>query len=395
MKLPPGYVPGEGTKRATAYGGFGERLLQQMGWQKGQSLGLTGTGLKQAIEVKKKDDTKGIGATARYQWEEKWWESAYNTAVKDIDKEAASSSDSDSGASSEDDFHPVQGAAGKKPKKDKGRKKQRLLAQQATGDVDGDSASETAPSAKRQKGGRCPDAADAAAQPQAAKASRRTVVIEAQAHASTAALAAAFVPTPARGWWGCNYFRSAGSLGGMDETAKHVARERQTFDEDDQAELWMKAQSGKTANKKGLGTSGAIGKVAGARWEGTRVTFGEGPGQESLELPVVAIAAADGRNSNASSATTEQLEMPSSNGAAQPAAESIKWKKLTVIALRKAPKQQMQLKKLRNQVVAAAAAKQTLTDAQHVKLLKKQWLAKVQSSSQFVLEGKYVWLADI
>ena len=60
MKLPPGHVPGAGVKKATAYGGLGEKLLKQYGWKEGQGLGVQGTGIKTAIKVLKKDDTIGV-----------------------------------------------------------------------------------------------------------------------------------------------------------------------------------------------------------------------------------------------------------------------------------------------------------------------------------------------
>lgn len=74
MKLPVGYVAGVGVVKATAYGGFGEKMLKSMGWQDGQGLGKEGTGMKKAIEVKKKEDTNGVrprlgrrrGASARH-----------------------------------------------------------------------------------------------------------------------------------------------------------------------------------------------------------------------------------------------------------------------------------------------------------------------------------------
>lgn len=60
MKLPPGHVAGQGVVRPTGYGGFGERMLRGMGWDKGQGLGRTGDGIKEAIQVKKKEDTVGV-----------------------------------------------------------------------------------------------------------------------------------------------------------------------------------------------------------------------------------------------------------------------------------------------------------------------------------------------
>lgn len=50
-----------------------------------------------------------------------------------------------------------------------------------------------------------------------------------------------FIATPATGWWGAGYFRSAGSMEGMEEEMKKngAVSERKTFNEDDQASLYM------------------------------------------------------------------------------------------------------------------------------------------------------------
>lgn len=60
MKLPAGHVPGVGVHKATAYGGFGQQMLEKMGWSKGQGLGKEKDGMKEAIEVKKKEDSLGV-----------------------------------------------------------------------------------------------------------------------------------------------------------------------------------------------------------------------------------------------------------------------------------------------------------------------------------------------
>lgn len=60
MKLPPGHVAGKGLVRPTGYGGYGEKMLQSMGWEKGQGLGRSSQGIKEAIQVKEKQDTTGV-----------------------------------------------------------------------------------------------------------------------------------------------------------------------------------------------------------------------------------------------------------------------------------------------------------------------------------------------
>ena len=65
MKLPPGYVPGSGHQKATAYGGFGEKLMKHMGWEDGQGLGRDKQGMRKVIEVKVKVDTVGVRLMSR------------------------------------------------------------------------------------------------------------------------------------------------------------------------------------------------------------------------------------------------------------------------------------------------------------------------------------------
>ena len=61
MKLPHGYVAGIGThKPKGGYGGFGQKMLEKMGWEKGQGLGKDKDGMKDALDVKKKEDTLGV-----------------------------------------------------------------------------------------------------------------------------------------------------------------------------------------------------------------------------------------------------------------------------------------------------------------------------------------------
>lgn len=65
MKFPPGYVPGVGTPKPVT-SSFGERLLASMGWEKGQGLGKNQHGIKEAIAVKNKQDTKGVCGGVEY-----------------------------------------------------------------------------------------------------------------------------------------------------------------------------------------------------------------------------------------------------------------------------------------------------------------------------------------
>jgi hypothetical protein len=66
---------------------------------------------------------------------------------------------------------------------------------------------------------------------------------------------APFRSTPASGWWGAARFRSAGCLEGLEHTAEHVKKERQSFTEQTQEDLYTATQAAKTSAKKGLGTA--------------------------------------------------------------------------------------------------------------------------------------------
>eukprot|EP00884_Botryococcus_braunii_P009401 jgi/Botrbrau1/18462/Bobra.0072s0045.1 len=101
MKLPANHIPGVGLVVPSAYGGVGEKLLKNMGWVEGRGLGLNGQGMKAAIEAKVKEDNSGVGKNNTQIWEDKWWEDAYSTAVKEINM--VGQADSDSGASSDEE----------------------------------------------------------------------------------------------------------------------------------------------------------------------------------------------------------------------------------------------------------------------------------------------------
>lgn len=77
MKLPPEHFASAAATGAAATAGghhhqhhlatksgrgetFGRRMLERMGWSDGLGLGKDKNGMKSAIEVKKKDDARGV-----------------------------------------------------------------------------------------------------------------------------------------------------------------------------------------------------------------------------------------------------------------------------------------------------------------------------------------------
>lgn len=104
MKLPEGYVDGVAPKKATAMGGFGQQMLERMGWQKGEGLGKDSQGISAPLEAVKKDDTVGLGGKRMWNWEHDYAASAYEQAMAKLQVDNSSDSTSTSSSSdSEDD----------------------------------------------------------------------------------------------------------------------------------------------------------------------------------------------------------------------------------------------------------------------------------------------------
>jgi hypothetical protein len=77
---------------------------------------------------------------------------------------------------------------------------------------------------------------------------------------------------PPAGWWGASMFRWAGRLGGV----RRATKQAKGFCEDDQVDAYNNVHDHATHGKQGLGIRDAPKKVAGARWAGTKVSFGDG-----------------------------------------------------------------------------------------------------------------------
>ena len=107
MKLPENYVAGGRTRKATAMGGFGQGMLEKMGWRNGEGLGKERQGRAAPVEVTKKDDTKGLGGRFDWDWSHDYAASAFDNALAAIgggnDSGDSSSSSSSSGSSSDDE----------------------------------------------------------------------------------------------------------------------------------------------------------------------------------------------------------------------------------------------------------------------------------------------------
>lgn len=58
--------------------------LEKYGWEKGSGLGKEEQGMKEAIKVKLKFDSTGVGHDPGEQFTHNWWEKAFNTAASNI-----------------------------------------------------------------------------------------------------------------------------------------------------------------------------------------------------------------------------------------------------------------------------------------------------------------------
>ncbi|KAK9759372.1 hypothetical protein K7432_017745 [Basidiobolus ranarum] len=67
---------------------FAEAQLTKFGWQKGKGLGRNNEGIKRAISVVKKNDTKGLGAKEQFDFA--WWDHVYNKTSNSIKIEKSS-----------------------------------------------------------------------------------------------------------------------------------------------------------------------------------------------------------------------------------------------------------------------------------------------------------------
>ncbi|KAL4443491.1 hypothetical protein ABPG75_011228 [Micractinium tetrahymenae] len=336
MKLPPGHVAGQGVIKPKCTGGFGERMLRTMGWEAGQGLGKEGQGMKEAISVKKKEDTVGVGGNGSYAWGDKWWEKAFDSAVATVDEDSSDSSDSDSDdehmagiavavnrdgtrtSASADELKLLASLSkggrlaagrfgGRDAKMARIREQEAKLAAEyaaklgvpsvATAGTAGtagttgrgsdmsDTTSEVQLSGgggkKRRKGGEGGGAAAAGTgpgqqpgqQPGEGQQPAKKQRIVIEPKIAQVAPVHEFKPTPATGWWGEKRFCSAGCLEGLDQAAAEAARRRMTFDEDDQARIYTAAQAKKAQGKVGLGQGTGTVKVGGVKWEGKKVSF--------------------------------------------------------------------------------------------------------------------------
>jgi hypothetical protein len=103
MKLPDNYVAGKLQPKPTAMGGFGQGMLERLGWRKGEGLGKQRQGRADPLDVKKKDDTAGLGGKFDWNWSEDYAANAFDGAVTAIRVDASDASASSSESSDDEE----------------------------------------------------------------------------------------------------------------------------------------------------------------------------------------------------------------------------------------------------------------------------------------------------
>ncbi|KAF7238390.1 G patch domain-containing protein 4 [Varanus komodoensis] len=67
---------------------FAEKQLKKHGWKKGKGLGKQENGISEAIKVKVKCDTAGVGHNSAEQFSYHWWDHLFNSAAANLSIEA-------------------------------------------------------------------------------------------------------------------------------------------------------------------------------------------------------------------------------------------------------------------------------------------------------------------
>lgn len=65
---------------------FGAKMLESMGWSKGQGVGKNMDGMTDCIQIKRREENQGLGdvnlsAAKTFKWGDAFWDDAYNSAA--------------------------------------------------------------------------------------------------------------------------------------------------------------------------------------------------------------------------------------------------------------------------------------------------------------------------
>lgn len=99
---------------------FGKKILEKYGWKEGEGLGKNKTGITDVVQVKRREENKGLGKEEKTEkWNDKWWENSYDNILKTIVPKNENVKKEENENISSDETEPEQ----KKTKKEKKSKK--------------------------------------------------------------------------------------------------------------------------------------------------------------------------------------------------------------------------------------------------------------------------------
>ena len=111
---------GSGSTNRAVESKFGSKMLAKMGWKEGEGLGKNQDGMKDCIQITRREEGTGLGnenttPAATFKWNDSFWTDMYNSNASKFAtikgegtskaKDSSSSSSSSSGDSS--DSEPV------------------------------------------------------------------------------------------------------------------------------------------------------------------------------------------------------------------------------------------------------------------------------------------------
>eukprot|EP01068_Selenidium_serpulae_P006619 Selendium_serpulae@DN4459_c0_g1_i1.p2 len=103
-------LQGSGVSGTKFHSSFGAKLLAKFGWEEGKGLGKDEDGKQDPIQIKKRDETVGLGAeTNKHKTAyNEWWDDMYNSVAESLKTtEPGSADSSDEDESPEDSTNDI------------------------------------------------------------------------------------------------------------------------------------------------------------------------------------------------------------------------------------------------------------------------------------------------
>ena len=63
---------------------FGLKMLQKMGWKEDAGLGAEGEGMKECIQISRREELEGLGYAASRQVDDNWWKNSIDQTLKRV-----------------------------------------------------------------------------------------------------------------------------------------------------------------------------------------------------------------------------------------------------------------------------------------------------------------------